>query len=128
MYVSIGAEYRPRRQRLLYSALDKVSRGWGLQAQILVNPISQTQTRYASNCTLTYRLYDLRAYCVLTTLNFSYGLLVFNVELKGLFSLCAQEYGRRLHSIGIKAEELPAYILLWQCVAPEADRQGPIVL
>ncbi|KAH7351785.1 hypothetical protein KP509_19G014200 [Ceratopteris richardii] len=38
------------------------------------------------------------------------------------------EHGRRLHSIGIKAEELPVYNMLWQCVVPEAERQGPIVL
>lgn len=42
--------------------------------------------------------------------------------------LDVQEYGRRLHLIGIKAEELPAYILLWQCVAPETDNKGQIVL
>ncbi|KAI5081012.1 hypothetical protein GOP47_0004195 [Adiantum capillus-veneris] len=42
--------------------------------------------------------------------------------------LDVQEYGRRLRSIGVKAEELPVYIMLWQCVAPEAEKQGPIVL
>ena len=41
-----------------------------------------------------------------------------------------QEYGHRLNSIGVTAEELPAYVSLWQCVAPEAqdatesDRKG----
>ncbi|MCO5563968.1 hypothetical protein L7F22_017621 [Adiantum nelumboides] len=42
--------------------------------------------------------------------------------------LDVQEYGRRLQSIGVKAEELPVYIILWQCVTPEADKDGPIVL
>lgn len=42
--------------------------------------------------------------------------------------LDVQEYGRRLHSIGVKAEELPVYIMLWKCVAPEAEGQRPIVL
>lgn len=40
--------------------------------------------------------------------------------------LDVQEYGRRLKLIGITAEELPAYISLWQCVAP-SEKQGQIV-
>jgi hypothetical protein len=41
-----------------------------------------------------------------------------------------QEYGHRLKSIGVNAEELPAYVSLWQCVTSEAqegtklDRKG----
>ncbi|KAG1363477.1 conserved oligomeric Golgi complex subunit 2 [Cocos nucifera] len=37
-----------------------------------------------------------------------------------------QEYGRNLAAIGIKAADIPAYMSLWQCVAPE-DKQTQIV-
>lgn len=33
-----------------------------------------------------------------------------------------QEYGRHLGALGVVAADLPAYISLWQCVAPQ-DRQ-----
>ena len=39
-----------------------------------------------------------------------------------LFSVDKQEYGRRLAALGVTAADIPAYISLWQCVAPQ-DRQ-----
>ncbi|KAG0568570.1 hypothetical protein KC19_6G029700 [Ceratodon purpureus] len=36
--------------------------------------------------------------------------------------LDVQEYGRRLAALGVAAADIPAYISLWQCVAPQ-DRQ-----
>ncbi|KAF5187259.1 Conserved oligomeric golgi complex subunit [Thalictrum thalictroides] len=39
--------------------------------------------------------------------------------------LDVQEYGRNLSSLGVKADNISAYRLLWQCVAPP-DRQNEI--
>lgn len=41
---------------------------------------------------------------------------------QGLVSVDKQEYGRRLAALGVTAADIPAYISLWQCVAPQ-DRQ-----